>query len=223
MGKSTDEMRNDNESRAREIEDNIYRTEAEMADTITEIQHRLSPEHLKDEAVAKIKDYAGRGMEMFQGTVKKAPVPFIAAAAGLSYLLLRRKRSKRRAEQATATASYASPMLNAGEPGMRPPEMNLAPQATADTVGEKARAASGKVTAMAENHPLVFGAAGVVVGAILGAVLPSSARERELLGQARESLIERAKQAGKETMQRVQDMAGASRNEARAQDGPEFK
>lgn len=236
MGKSADEMKNGTENRAQEIENSIYRTEAKMADTITEIQHRLSPEHLKDEAISKVKEYAGRGMEKFQGTVKKAPVPFIAAAAGMTFFLLRRRKKQNRPEQeegitntikekAQAMLHHAAPaMADAGEPGMRPPEMGIRQQSlAAEPMTKTPKAATGRVAAMADEHPLMLGVAGLVVGVILGSVIPVSRREREVVSQAREALIERAKQAGRETMQRVQEMAGTAGAGARAQTEPMIK
>lgn len=222
MGKGTDEM-NDNETKTREIQDSIRRTEAEMADTITTIQHRLSPQHLKDEAMSKIKETAAKGMEKFQGTVKSNPGPFIAAAAGLTFLLLRRKRKNRAAaEELKTQRAMPSTGPDPGEPGMRPPEMGIMVNVPA-TAGGLATERTGRMTTMAQERPLLLSAVGIAIGAVIGVLLPVSGKERELLAQTRESLINRAREAGRSTMQRVQEMASGGTTQARAQSGPEYK
>jgi len=237
MGKGADEM-NDNEKKSQEIEDSIHRTEAQMADTITTIQHRLSPQHLKDEAVSRIRETASKGMEKFQGAVKSNPAPFVAAAAGLAFLLMRRRKKngetsdepgmiEKMKEKVRGTASRAaSSGEDAGEPGMRPPEMAVGEETGPTTMLPMTSATqrTGRLATMGQERPLLLGAVGLAVGAVLGALLPVSRRERELLAQAREALVRRAREAGRSTMQRVQDVAsGGSGRQAREQTEPTIK
>lgn len=49
-----------------------------------------------------------------------------------------------------------------------------------------------------EEQPLVLGALGVAVGAMLGATLPRTQRENELMGEVRDDLLERAKETARE-------------------------
>ena len=55
------------------------------------------------------------------------------------------------------------------------------------------RARSG-VTQMADEQPLVIAAFGVAIGAALGALLPSTRKEDELLGEKRDELLQTAKE-----------------------------
>ena len=56
---------------------------------------------------------------------------------------------------------------------------------------------------MADEQPLMLGALGLAVGTILGALLPSTRREDELMGQKRDELLEGTKQVAREQAEHV--------------------
>ncbi|GAB3537701.1 hypothetical protein GCM10027343_01510 [Noviherbaspirillum agri] len=68
------------------------------------------------------------------------------------------------------------------------------------------------VSHMVEEQPLVLGAVGLAVGALLGAMLPGTRREDEMMGDKRDQLVGRAKEtlreqaaSAKDTMQRAME------------------
>jgi hypothetical protein len=58
------------------------------------------------------------------------------------------------------------------------------------------------------ENPLAIGAAALAVGAIAGLALPQTERENQLMGEARDNLVEQAKSVAAETLDKVQQVAG---------------
>ena len=58
---------------------------------------------------------------------------------------------------------------------------------------------------MVDEEPLLLGALGIAVGTILGAVLPRTRREDEMMGETRDTLVERAKGTVREQAATVKD------------------
>ena len=65
------------------------------------------------------------------------------------------------------------------------------------------------------EQPLVLGALGLAAGAAIGAALPTTDKEDEWLGDSRDRLKERAKEAGWEQVERARAAAGAAYGAAR--------
>jgi hypothetical protein len=68
-------------------------------------------------------------------------------------------------------------------------------------------AAQEKTAQLWHDQPLVVGAIGVAVGALLGALLPSTEQEDAVMGEARDRLVEQAKAAGSGALQEATDTA----------------
>ena len=60
------------------------------------------------------------------------------------------------------------------------------------------------------EQPLVLGALGLAAGAAIGAALPATNKEDEWLGESRDRLAERAKEAGWEQVEKARAAAGAA-------------
>lgn len=68
------------------------------------------------------------------------------------------------------------------------------------------RATDGFQTALEEN-PLAVGAVALGIGAVAALLIPETRKERELMGSARDSLVDRAQHAAQELGQKVQTVA----------------
>jgi len=75
---------------------------------------------------------------------------------------------------------------------------------------------------MVYENPFAVAAVGVAVGAALGFLIPETRREEELMGEARDTLLDKAKATASDTMERVKRVAeaakGAATQEAHKQD-----
>jgi len=63
---------------------------------------------------------------------------------------------------------------------------------TACNIGDRAKEISRQSS---ENHPLALLAGGLAIGALIGAMLPKTERERKLVGSKGRNVTERAKRA----------------------------
>jgi ElaB/YqjD/DUF883 family membrane-anchored ribosome-binding protein len=90
-----------------------------------------------------------------------------------------------------------------------------------DQARYQARRASGGFQRMLRENPLAVGALGVGVGAAVGLAIPETAKEHEVMGEARDTLVEKAQEKAQDAQQRVQRVAeeaqGAAQQEAENQ------
>lgn len=85
------------------------------------------------------------------------------------------------------------------------------------SAGERASGLGGLVSDAFRRYPLLFGAAGMVVGAALARLLPPTREEEAWLGGARDAVWEKAEELGRETADRLRS---AATPEAAASDSP---
>jgi hypothetical protein len=69
------------------------------------------------------------------------------------------------------------------------------------------RRASHQVQRAIQESPLLVCAASAVLGAIVGMAAPETERENELMGEARDTVVENVQRAARETAKKVQDAA----------------
>lgn len=82
----------------------------------------------------------------------------------------------------------------------------------ATSVTDASRGAGQQVEQFVRENPLVAGATALGVGLAVGMALPATMRENRMLGEARDTVVRRAKQAASGTVEAVRDVAkGAGR------------
>jgi len=88
-------------------------------------------------------------------------------------------------------------------------------------VQETASQARGRLEQMLHENPVQVGAAALLLGGVLGLAKPPTQREQQLMGPARDRLVDQAQEAAQGTMQKVQRVAeeagDAAEDEARHQ------
>ena len=211
--------------RARQIRRDIARTREDMAETVDAIQEKLSPgnlvatatsattEKVKDMAsnaadsakdmAATAADTAGEWWEASGGNtlidrLRNNPIPALMTGVGVAWLLM---SDGDRRQHYSATGSRM-PVSNAGMTGRyRTPGPNAR-----GTMRQGIR----QLETMVRQYPLAVGAAAVLVGASLGMAVPETERENELMGEARDSALERAQQAATGTVDRVKEAAATA-------------
>jgi len=74
---------------------------------------------------------------------------------------------------------------------------------------------------LAQQNPLALGAAGVALGSLIGLLVPETPGERQLMGGARDTVMDKAAGTAQDTLQKVGSVAqkaeGAAKDEAQAQ------
>jgi hypothetical protein len=67
---------------------------------------------------------------------------------------------------------------------------------------------------MLRENPLAVGALGVGVGAAVGLAIPETAKEHEVMGEARDTFVEKAREKAQATQERVQQVAQEAQSAA---------
>jgi hypothetical protein len=114
-------------------------------------------------------------------------------------------------ETAVGTSGYDQ--YGAGRTG----ESTRVPEFAGDMRGYdryRGRSTSGGFERVVRDNPLLVGAAAALVGVAIGMSVPSSETENRLMGEARDSMVDRAKGLASDAAEKVQDVAGQAANAA---------
>lgn len=194
----------------------IEQTRHEMDSTLTAIEHRLTPGQLVDQGLDYLRNSgANEFVQNLGGQVKNNPLPVALVGIGVAWLMA----SSKNPPQHGAASSGPGLAERAGEVKDR---MNQSVRAVRDRVAsvtdsarhQSERARSGIDYVMREQ-PLALGAVGLAIGAVLAAMAPRTRQEDELMGETRDQLMEKAKQAGQETLQKTTESARQGSEQAK--------
>jgi ElaB/YqjD/DUF883 family membrane-anchored ribosome-binding protein len=221
----------------------IERTRADMSETVDAVQERLSPENLKEEAKDRVKEATvGRAQEAGFGiveTIRVNPLPAALTGIGLGWLLVNaRRQSSAQGSYRVGAYPYDYPPRYE-VPGADGPSTGQAVERTRDRAGEtatqvqdkagqladqaqdrvsrlgnQAQRASGGFQRMLQENPLAVGALGVGVGAAVGLAIPETTTEHEVMGEARDTFVEKAQEKAQDAQERVQQVAEQAQSAA---------
>jgi ElaB/YqjD/DUF883 family membrane-anchored ribosome-binding protein len=94
-------------------------------------------------------------------------------------------------------------------------------QDQASRLGDKARYQARRASVgfqrMLRENPLAVGALATGVGAAVGLAIPETAKEHEVMGEARDDLVETAQETAQEAQQKVQRVAQEAQSAARSE------
>jgi ElaB/YqjD/DUF883 family membrane-anchored ribosome-binding protein len=220
-------------SKTEELRHDIERTQREMGETIHEIEHRLSPRHLMDQTKESVRRTGVNTSQKLIDTVKNNPIPAAMVGVGL-WLLFRHSSddgsamiythrdsidsdepSKLDTAKAKATDAVHSARDRASQVAGAAREKVT--QAT-DDARESASAAAERARARAvqmrmqtrdvmRESPLVAGIAAIALGAIVGAIIPETEKEDQMLGETRDRLLDRGKELAREGVEKAKHVA----------------
>jgi hypothetical protein len=220
---------------AGEIESEIRRTRAELGLTLDALAYQVAPRRLIEKGIdmitQPIKDNGSVWVDL--GAAARANrIPLALIGVGVAWLLAG-NLGIGRGEAAGDLGSPddgVSPTADGGT-SRKGVWMNQAAgaargaarsvRATAGTVldrageyagyagsaGEQMRRAGETLRSKVEQHPLLIGLAGLICGAAIAALLPSSKREQDGLNATRGELWEKAEQIGHEAADRVRSLS----------------
>jgi ElaB/YqjD/DUF883 family membrane-anchored ribosome-binding protein len=83
-----------------------------------------------------------------------------------------------------------------------------------DQARYQAQRASGGFQRMLQENPLTVGALAVGVGAAVGLAVPQTSQEHEVMGEARDTFVEKAQEKAEEAQQKVQQVAQEAQSAA---------
>ncbi len=218
-----------------EIEAEIARTRVEIDLTLDGLTAELAPNHLVEKAanmVAKSWRSHGPGGSDLRDAVRADTAPLALIGLGVAWLIAEHtgfldniapRRGGRRsgenpsgddtgqANRTNGSAQAVSPALDACSPIDETSSVGLEPgvecvEKAADPGGGRYRVGK-RLADRFERNPLLFGLAGILCGAVIAMLAPSSRREQELVASAREDLWEKAEKLAHRAADSIRAMA----------------
>ena len=157
---------------------------------------------------------AGGASSSLLETVRQNPVPAALVGVGIAWLLRNRDAS-------SASGSYQPGMGTAPGAALGATVGDLANRAKdqAGALGNQAQTqaqqAQGQLQRVLNDNPLAVGAVALGLGAAIGLAAPRTQQESQLMGQARDRLLDTAQSVVQETQQKVQRVAEEAQSAAK--------
>jgi ElaB/YqjD/DUF883 family membrane-anchored ribosome-binding protein len=207
----------------------IEDTRGEMTTTVDEIGQRLAPrnvvaaakETVREATVGKVEEMANTAGAMIEDagqtaqqagsglleTVRRNPVPAAMIGLGIGWLVVN-NRSVATGPRMAARDAVWSAQQTAGDVtdriGQAAGDVGSQVQQTATQVPRQvedvARQVGDNASRVFQDNPLAVGAIAAAVGAGIGLALPATQTERQVLGQARDDMVERAESAASQAL-----------------------
>jgi hypothetical protein len=209
------------EERPEEIRVEIEQTRVELSETIDAIQERLSPEHLKEQATSAVREATvgkaeqavsgatdtakGVGATMLE-TIKQNPLPAALAGIGLGWLVLK-SRSGGSGGQSSGQLqqNVGETTSSVGETASQAQERaGQVVSSAQETAGQVAGQTQSQVQRLLQERPLAVGGIALALGAAVGLALPETPQEHQVMGAARDRLLEQAKATAQDVQPKVQ-------------------
>ena len=215
--KTRDRIHMQSQKDAAQLERELDQQRNHIAELVEALGDRLSP----GEMFERVLGYGKEGGREFAGnlshTVKSHPVPALLTAAGMLWLYSgSRHDSETIAAGTTADLGMHKPDLGERMQHVRQGAsekvqgVRRTAHDAADSARYRAQRANEGFHHMLEDNPMALGAMGIAAGALLGAMLPVTRKEHELMGEA----SDRTKEQARELARSSRDAAKRGETEA---------
>jgi ElaB/YqjD/DUF883 family membrane-anchored ribosome-binding protein len=214
----------------------------EEREVIVETEPYVEPEPYRPYEAREISSGTGSGI---MGTIRQNPLPAALTGIGLGWLLMNARSSGSSAQGPRVyTHDYQPPYEEQRSAGRTTTSAGEVVGRARDTVGEtatqaqdkagevasraqdrasqlgyraryQARRASGGFQRMLQENPLAVGALALGTGAAVGLAIPQTTQEHEVMGEARDTLVESAQEKAQDVQQRVQQVAEEAQSAAK--------
>ena len=222
-----------------QLEQEINHQRHEIDETIQALENKLSSREIMHEAIDYFSSHGREFATSFSNTVKANPIPVLLTSVGLAWLMMGDRNppppvltdeydpDQNHSGTDNSLKDTASALGNkASKLGAKARDAAHSAKAKANDVERslKDKAASARERAadtaakardnfeyLVEEQPLVLGALGIAIGALVGGSLPRTATEDKTLGKSSDSVKHRGKEmAGKAYDKASQKAAEAS-------------
>lgn len=199
------------------LEREVEEARSQLGRTASELSDRLSPGELMDQALGLAREHGGEFGRNLGQQVKNNPMPMILTSVGLSWMMLS-------SGNANASHTYRANGQSAGRNGTNVKDaLGDAAARSRDqaaAVGDRMQDAGEHMRESTQNaqdslmqfyreQPLLAGSLGIAIGAALGALVPSTGFENDMLGETSDRSIEAAKTRAASAYDDVRDSARA--------------
>ena len=224
---------------AEDVEREVEASRGNLDRTVEALKNKMTPGQLFDEATHAMGGAGQQVLSKFVDQAKENPMPLAVMGLGLAWLMTSSNKSDRREEggrsyedrafasdsggglrdavhavgdKAHAVGDKASDLVAGARDTLSSAtasasEMGRAATDKALRYSEKAK--RGFADAL-EREPLLLGAAGLLLGAAIGAALPSTEAEDRTMGAMRDKILDKGKDLAQSGMQQAGEVAGAA-------------
>jgi len=199
------------------LERTADRIRADLDRTLDALERKLAPSQLLDRSLIYLREHGGEMVNAVGDSVRRNPVPILLTLAGLGWLIVSAVRTR---EPIDVTIGDEYPgddddelslddeflddeSLDDGPLYAEPGTARSRFYDRVDAARAQARRAQYRVVSAVEERPFLFGGLAVAIGALLGAVIPSTPYEDKVVGQVRDRAVERARQMGERQYQHL--------------------
>ena len=201
-----------------QLEHEIDQQRDHIGEIVQALEGKLSPGELFASVMRHGKDGGGEFASNLTQTIKANPVPTLLAAAGLAWLASAQRHPHPATTMDTTGAGTGSHLRERASEkydsakehlGQAKARVGESAHGAMDSMRHGAQRANTGFHHMLEDNPMAVGAMGIAIGAMLGALLPATRKENELMGGTRDHLADKAKQ----TMEKGFDKAAEAGRE----------
>jgi ElaB/YqjD/DUF883 family membrane-anchored ribosome-binding protein len=179
---------------------------ADMDRTLDALERKLSPKQLLDRSLTYMQANGGDLLQKIGAAVNKNPLPLLVTSAGLIWLAASSRKSSSRSRfgtssslrrgdfdpstqsfQGSDTSSYGSTGDDSSRVKRATNQLRQRASRTYDATRQRTYEVGRNMNGMIQEQPLICGAVALAVGAVIGASLPATRFERDLVARARES------------------------------------
>jgi len=220
------EPRGQVDERTRQIRDEIEDTRGEMSETIDAIQEKLTPRNIVANATERVKaatservrEMAGSASDTAQqaveytrdtaarvvGTARQNPIPLALIGLGAAWWLTSRSRNASPSfDRYSDDKNYRDGYGLARGERVRTRETADA----AESVRRVVTRGTNQLQRAIGQNPLLVGAGAMMLGAAFGLAIPETEAENEWMGEARDSVVDRARDLARDATDQVQAAA----------------
>ncbi|MDQ2077666.1 DUF3618 domain-containing protein [Marinimicrobium sp. ABcell2] len=217
MSTSKDNLREDFSKRPEDLEREANDVREDMEKTIDQLMNQLSPGELINHALDRFKNGGDSAFTRnLVSQVQNNPVPAVLTGCGLAWLMASSK-------QPPASAGHTG--VGVGEAkeqaGHLKEQMSETLHQSTENARQGVHAAQQSYNDLLREQPLFMGALAVAAGAAIGAMLPASSVEDEMVGPTSEKTTEELERKAQQKMEEGQEQgAAASSPERSSQEHP---
>jgi len=210
---------------AADVEREVEASRGNLDRTVDALRGKMTPGQLFDEASRAMGGAGQQVMTRFVEQAKENPMPLAVMGLGLAWLMSTSGKGPR------APQGYRNPVDLVSSPGVgeqvhavgdavsglaadaREKVSGAASSVTelsrsaVDRAGEYGERAQRSFAQILEREPLLLGAAGLLVGAVFGAALPSTELEDRMVGPMRDKVVDKSKDLARSGMHQAGEVA----------------
>ena len=231
----SEDDRHDEAKSPDQLEREVDQARARLGRTANELSDRLSPGEIMDQALGMAREHGGEFGRNLGAQVKSNPLPMILTSVGLSWLMMASGKNgaahaqvgydmgtgkNGRSSKDTLGDTAANARDKATAVGDRMHDASAKVKDKAAAVGDRMHDASANMKESAQNvreslvdfyrdQPLLAGSLGIAIGAALGALVPPTEMEDDMLGEASDRSVDAAKSKAASKYDEVRESAGS--------------